>query len=90
MLYKYTREIAHWKVTGIYHRDFDTDINIDPATGARELNQNQVRSGVIPPWSTERATIVIERELNDKLELTLGGIWGGSPLNGIGYQDITG
>jgi len=88
MLYKYTREIAHFKVTGIYHRDFNTSINIDPLTGVRELNQNQVRSGVIPPWSTERATIAVERKINDKLDISLGGIWGGSPLNGISYQDI--
>lgn len=88
MLYKYTRDIAHWKVTGIYHRDFNTSINIDPATGVRELNPNQVRSGVIPPWSTERATIAVEKELTDKIEISLGGIWGGSPTNGISYQDI--
>jgi len=88
MLYKYTRDIAHFKVTGIYHRDFNTNINIDPTTGVRELNQNQVRSGVIPPWATERATIAVEKELTDKIEISLGGIWGGSPTNGIAYQDI--
>jgi len=89
MLYKYSRNIGHWKVTGIYHRDFETSINIDPVTGIRELDANQVRSGVIPPWATERATIAVEKEITDKIELTLGGIWGGSPLNGISYQDIT-
>ena len=88
MLFKYSKEIKHWKVTGIYHRDFETDITIDPLTGVRELDANQVRSGVIPPWATERATLSVEKELTDKIELQLGGIWGGSPLNGIGYQDI--
>ncbi len=89
MLYKYRKEIKHWKVTGIYHRDFQTNININPATGQRELNANQVRSGVIPPWATERATLSVEKEIGKRLEVTFGGIWGGSPLNGIGYQDIT-
>ncbi|HKK88089.1 MAG TPA: glycoside hydrolase family 2 TIM barrel-domain containing protein [Saprospiraceae bacterium] len=88
MLFKYTTDIAHWKVTGIYHRDFDTEVNIDPATGVRELNPNQVRSGVIPPWATERATIAVEKEITDDIELSLGGIWGGNPLNGIAYQDL--
>jgi hypothetical protein len=88
MLYKYSRNISNFKVTGIYHRDFNTNINIDPTTGVRELNPNQVRSGVIPPWATERATIAVEKELTDKIEISLGGIWGGSPTNGISYQDI--
>ncbi len=89
MLFKYTRNIARWKVTGIYHRDFDTNIDIDPSTGLRQLNPNQVRSGVIPPWATERATISVEKELTNEIAISLGGIWGGSPVNGIAYQDIS-
>jgi len=85
-LLKYQRNFGHWAVTGIYHRDFNTNVTFD-ATGRRELNQNQLRSGVIPPWATERATLAIERKFG-KFGLALGGIWGGNPLNGSSYQDI--
>ncbi len=30
--------------------------------GRRVLDVNQFRSGVIPPWPTERAALAIERE----------------------------
>ncbi|MBS3738631.1 MAG: glycosidase [Psychroflexus sp.] len=86
MLFKYSKMIGKWGVTGIYHRDLETDIEFDE-NGRRILDQNQVRSGVIPPWPTERATIALEREFGN-FDLTLGGIWGGSPLNGSTYQDI--
>ncbi|WP_282043726.1 glycoside hydrolase family 2 TIM barrel-domain containing protein [Winogradskyella flava] len=85
-LLKYHRTIKHWDVTGIYHRDLNTDITFDD-TGRRVLDANQVRSGVIPAWPSERATLVIEREFG-KFGLTLGGIWAGSPLNGSSFQDI--
>jgi len=85
-LLKYHRKFGKWDVTGIYHRDLDTDVTFD-ATGRRELNANQVRSGIIPPWPTERATIAVEREFG-KFGLTVGGIWGGNPLNGSTFQDI--
>ncbi|RRO11916.1 glycoside hydrolase family 2 TIM barrel-domain containing protein [Flavobacteriaceae bacterium 14752] len=87
MLFKYRTEIKHWTVTGIYHRDVETDLEFDE-NGRRVLDQNQVRSGVIPPWPTERATLVFERDFG-RFGLTLGGIWGGSPLNDSSYQDIT-
>ena len=86
-LLKYRKKLAHWDITGIYHRDFETDVIIDPVTGKRILNANQVRSGIIPAWPTERATLVLEKEFGD-WDLTLGGIWAGSPLNGIGFQNI--
>ncbi|MFN3639581.1 MAG: glycosidase, partial [Flavobacterium sp.] len=85
-LFKYQRKFGNWNATGIYHRDFNTEVTFDE-TGRRELNQNQVRSGVIPPWATERATVALERKFG-KLGLVVGGIWGGSPLNGSSYQDI--
>jgi len=87
MLFKYRTEVKYWTVTGIYHRDVETDLEFDE-NGRRVLDQNQVRSGVIPPWPTERATLVFERDFG-RFGLTLGGIWGGSPLNGSSYQDIT-
>ncbi len=85
-LLKYKRNIKKWDVTGIYHRDFDTSIAFDE-TGRRLLNPNQVRSGVIPAWATERATLALERKFG-KLGIVLGGIWGGNPLNGSSFQAI--
>ncbi len=86
MLYKYHKDIGNWEVTGIYHRDFETELQFDDS-GRRELDANQVRSGVIPAWPTERATLVLEREIG-KLTATFGGIWSGNPLNGSSFQDI--
>ncbi|WP_340202423.1 glycoside hydrolase family 2 TIM barrel-domain containing protein [Ascidiimonas sp. W6] len=88
MLFKYSRQIGKFGVTGIYHRDFETDIIFDE-NGRRQLDQNQLRSGVIPPWPTERATLAIEREFG-KFGITVGGLWSGSPLNGSTYQDVRG
>ena len=85
-LIKYRRGFGNWDVAGIYHRDFNTDVRFDE-TGRRVLDPNQVRSGVIPPWATERATLAVHRKLG-KLGVTVGGLWGGSPLNGSSYQDI--
>jgi hypothetical protein len=86
-LLKYTRKVGEWDVTGIYHRDIETDIIIDPETGQRVLDQNQVRSGIIPPFPMERASLVVEKDFGS-FGLTLGGMWGGSPLNGTSYQDV--
>ena len=83
-LLKYSRKIGKFDVTGIYHRDMQTELKFDE-NGQRVLNANQVRSGLIPAWPTERATIAIERDFG-KLGIILGGIWGGSPLNGSNFQ----
>jgi hypothetical protein len=83
-LLKYSRRIGKFDVTGIYHRDMQTELKFDE-NGQRVLNANQVRSGLIPGWPTERATIAIERDFG-KFGITLGGIWGGSPLNGSTFQ----
>lgn len=85
-LLKYQRKFGKWDVAGIYHRDFNTNIKFDES-GRRILNQNQLTSGVIPAWVTERATIAVERKFG-KFGVALGGIWGGNPLNGSFYQDI--
>ena len=88
MLFKYQKHIGKFDVTGIYHRDFETNVVLDE-NGRRVLDANQLRSGVIPPWPTERASLAIEREFG-KFGIHLGGIWAGSPLNGISFQDVTG
>lgn len=88
MLFKYNKHIGKFDVTGIYHRDFETNVVLDDS-GRRTLDINQVRSGVIPAWPTERASIAIEREFG-KLGVQIGGLWSGSPLNGISFQDVRG
>jgi len=85
-LIKYRKKIGKYNLTGIYHRDIDREVEFNE-DGTRVLDQNQVRSGVIPPWPTERATLAVERKFGD-FDFTLGGIWSGSPLNGSSYQDI--
>ena len=88
MLLKYQKHIGKFDITGIYHRDFEKDVVFDE-NGRRVLDINQTRSGVIPPWPTERAAIAIEREFG-KFGIELGGLWSGNPLNGIGFQDVRG
>jgi len=84
MLFKYQRQIGKFDVAGIYHRDVITELQFDE-NGLRVLDANQVRSGIIPAWPTERATIAVERDFG-KFGITVGGIWGGSPLNGSTFQ----
>jgi hypothetical protein len=84
MLFKYQRTLGKFDVAGIYHRDVQTELQFDE-NGLRVLDANQVRSGIIPAWPTERATIAIERDFG-KFGVTVGGIWGGSPLNGSTFQ----
>ena len=86
MLFKYQRKLGNWDATAIYHRDFETDLEFD-SSGRRVLDANQVASGVIPAFPSERATLVLEREFG-KFKTVFGGIWGGSPLNGLSFQDI--
>lgn len=88
MLFKYRTHLGKFGLTGIYHRDFETDVVLDE-NGRRVLDVNQVRSGVIPPWPTERAALAVESEFG-KFGFELGGIWAGSPLNGIAFQDVRG
>jgi len=84
VLMKYQKNLLKWTVTGIYHRDLSTDLEYD-SSGRRVLDPNQLTSGVIPAWPTERASIALERKLGN-FGITLGGIWGGSPLNGSSFQ----
>jgi len=86
VLLKYSKELFKWTVTGVYHRDITTNIEYDES-GRRVLDENQLRSGVIPAFPTERATIAFERKFGN-VGITLGGIWGGSPLNGSSFQTV--
>lgn len=85
-LFKYQRKVGKYDLTGIYHRDVETELQFDE-NGQRVLDPNQLRSGIIPAWPTERATFVVERDFG-KVGITLGAIWAGSPLNGSTFQDI--
>ena len=89
VLLKYSRKIGDWGVTGIYHRDLETDINVDPLTGRRVLDANQLRSGIIPAFPTERFALALEKNFG-KFKIDLGAIWAGSPLNGSSYQEARG
>ncbi len=87
-LIKYGTNFKKWDITGVYHRDIETALRFDE-NGRRVLDANQVRSGVIPPWPTERMAIALERDFGN-VGLSLGGLWSGSPLNGSTYQDVAG
>ena len=88
MLYKYSKKVGEFGVTGIYQRDFETAIDLDES-GTRILDANQVASGIIPPFPQERATLAIERKF-EKVGVQVGGIWAGSPVNGTIFQDVRG
>ncbi|WP_455169551.1 glycoside hydrolase family 2 TIM barrel-domain containing protein [Aegicerativicinus sediminis] len=88
MLFKYRTSFANWDITGIYNRDFNTTLRFDDS-GRRLLDANQIRSGVIPPWPMERATLAVEKEIGS-FGFAIGGIWGGRPLNGSTFQDVRG
>ncbi|PQB06494.1 glycosidase [Polaribacter filamentus] len=88
-LLKYSRNFGNWGVTGIYHRDLNTDIKIDPETGRRVLDANQLRSGIIPAFPTERFGLAIERSFGD-FKFNVGALWAGNPLNGSTFQDARG
>ena len=76
VLVKYGREINHFKVTGVFHEDIDD---------APEF----VTSIAVPLPKTRRATLHVEREVGP-VEIEVGGIWGGSPLNGRTFQIVEG
>jgi hypothetical protein len=72
ILLKYTKEVANFEVTGIFHEDLD-----DPGFA--------ISSIAVPQPRTRRATLYAERKLG-KLEVGVGGIWGGQPLVGREFQ----
>ncbi len=75
-LLKYSREIKHLKITGVFHEDID-DVG------------EAVTSIAVPLPKTRRATIHLAKKMGP-LEIELGGIWGGSPLNGRSFQIVEG
>ena len=74
LLLKYGKHLGKFNVTGIFHEDVDDA----PAF---------VTSIAVPLPKTRRATLHIEREMGP-VEIEVGGIWGGSPLNGRSFQIV--
>ena len=72
MLVKYSKKIAKFNITGIYHQDFEQNTSIQS-------------SYAIPQPKTTRVSLVVERKFN-KFGFQLGGLWGGMPLNGRTFQ----
>ena len=86
VLLKYQRTIKGLDFSAIYHKDIVSGSGLDE-NGNRVLDPTQLRTGVIPALPTERASIAVEKKL-DNFGIKLGAIWGGKPLNGRVYQDI--
>jgi hypothetical protein len=86
VLLKYQRTIKGLDFLAIYHKDIVSGSGLDE-NGNRVLDPTQLRTGVIPALPTERASIAVEKKL-DNFGIKLGAIWGGKPLNGRVYQDI--
>jgi hypothetical protein len=72
LLLKYSRKIAKFDVTGIYHEDIANASNV-------------VTSIAIPLPKTRRLTLHLKRTFG-KVGFEVGGIWGGEPLNGRTFQ----
>jgi hypothetical protein len=72
LLFKYSKKIGEFDITGVYHED------IADAGAA-------ISTFAVPMPVTRRATIHIKRNFGN-LGLEVGGIWGGQPLNGRAFQ----
>jgi hypothetical protein len=72
VLLKYSKTVANFKLTGIYHEDIAQQ-------GSTES------SFAVPQPKTRRATIDINRKFGN-FGFDVGAIWGGQPLNGRDYQ----
>ena len=72
VLLKYSKELGHLKVTGVFHEDLEQ-------LGLTES------SFAIPQPKTRRFTLHAARKFG-KFGVDLGGIWAGQPLNGRAFQ----
>ncbi|MCB0641441.1 MAG: glycosidase, partial [Phaeodactylibacter sp.] len=72
VLVKYSRSVAGFDITGMFHEDLD-----EPAPA--------VSSFAVPNPVTRRATLHIKRNFGS-LSIEVGGIWGGQPLVGRSFQ----
>jgi len=76
VLVKYSRDLAKFKWTAVFHEDLEQ-------LGLTES------SFAIPQPKTRRLTLHTARKFG-KLGVDLGGIWGGQPLNGREFQLVRG
>ena len=72
ILAKYHREFKNYEIAGMFHEDITQRGNTES-------------SFAIPQPKTRRATIYAHADYG-KFGIGIGGIWGGSPLNGRVYQ----
>lgn len=69
---KYSRKIAKFDVTGIWHEDL--------------VQRSGLQSSfAVPTPKTRKVALTISRKFN-KLGIDIGGLWGGQPLNGRSFQ----
>ena len=71
-LFKYSRTVGKFDLTGIYHQDIDEA-------------PNAVTSFFIPLPKTRRVSLHVKREVG-KFGFEVGGLWAGDPLNGRKFQ----
>ncbi len=76
VLVKYSKKLAGFTVTGIYHEDIDKQTSV-------------VSSIAIPQPQTRRVTIDINRKFG-RFGFDIGAIWAGQPLNGRLFQLVSG
>ena len=74
LLLKYRKDLAKFKVTGVFHEDL-------AQLGLTES------SFAIPQPKTRRLALHIGREFG-KFGVDFGGLWGGQPLNGRAFQVV--
>lgn len=72
ILLKYSRKIAKFDVTGIFHEDITQRNNLQS-------------SFALPTPKTRRVSLSISRKY-EKFTVNVGGLWGGQPLNGRDFQ----
>jgi hypothetical protein len=74
LLLKYSKQVAGFDVTGIFHEDL--------------VQRTSLQSSfAVPIPKTRRLSLVLGKKF-EKFSFNLGGIWGGQPLNGRTFQMI--
>ena len=72
ILAKYTRKVAQFDITGMFHEDI--------------TQRSGIQSSIaVPQPKTRKAAISITRKFGD-FAFNIGGLWAGQPLNGRSFQ----
>lgn len=72
ILLKYQKSIGKFNITGLFHEDIEQGVASES-------------SFAVPQPKTRRFTLHLQRKFGN-LQVDLGGIWAGQPLNGREYQ----